>query len=345
MAGERTVIGGRDAGPCARRGEGGGRRAARGVRALVAAALLATAALGAGATLAGASAGRATRADLAAMRRRTARLEGEYALAATRRPYIVLDLESGMLRYRLMGMTMREIPIAPVEVAGLVPEGGAASTGEHLAGIFTMAGKEGDPRQNPLTPEQVEAGADDENVANVLPPDPPKKYRVTFRQPIAVVVSGRVEQAGVKGAWGWVSERFGGLFRKRDTTPATLEIAIQLDPATASEFWRSIIPDQRWLVIPPEGRALPQAGQEPPPKPREPRPAPAPPEKKPKKPVPEEGVPFQIPPPVEPPGPNGEGGGGLPPPDQPVPPAPQPPPDGGGTHHHATRAATEESSR
>jgi len=330
----------------------GGERIVIGYRRVVAATLLAAGAVAGVLTLAGAAADRATRADLAAMRRRTARLEGEYALSATRRPYIVLDLESGTLRYRLMGMTMREIPIGPADVAGLVAESGAAGTGEHLAGIFTMAEKEGDPRQNPLTPEQVEAGADDENVANVLPPDPPKSFRVTFRQPIAVVVSGREEQAGVKGAWGWVSERFLSLLRKGDMAGATLQIAVHLDPATASEFWRSIIPEQRWLVIPPAGRALPQAGQEPPPKPKAPRPAPAPAEKKPKKPEPEEGVPFQIPPPVEPPGPNGgDGGGGLPPPDQPAEPPPQtpppqPPPDGGGgTHHHATHAGPEEPSR
>ena len=66
-----------------------------------------------------------------------------------------------------MGMTMREIPIGPADVAGLVAESGTAGTGEHLAGIFTMAEKEGDPRQHPLSPEQVEAGADDENVAQL----------------------------------------------------------------------------------------------------------------------------------------------------------------------------------
>lgn len=287
---------------------GRGRCGGPGARALLTAAILAGAVLTAGGPpqYAGEADDRHTRADLAAVRRRAARLESEYALASTRRPYIVLDLASGTLRYRLLGMTMREIPIGPVDVVGLVADRGVAGSGKHLAGIFTMAEKEGDPRLDPLTPEQVEAGADDENVANVFPPEPPKRYRVTFRQPIAVVVSGEESRAGVKGAWGWIRDRAGRLFGRRDTPGAALRIAIRLDPAAASEVWRSIVPDQRWLVLPPEGLALPQAGQEALPKAKGPRrAAPAPTASKPQKPEPEEGVPFRIPPPIGPPEANG----------------------------------------
>jgi hypothetical protein len=295
--------------------------------ALAAVALLA----GAGALLRADGAVRPTRADLAAERRRVARLESEYALAATRKPYIVLDLASGVLRYRLMGMTMREIPIDPLDVAGLVADGGAAGGAAQLAGIFTMDGKEGDPRLNPLSPEQVEAGADDENVAAVFAPEPPKSYRLTFRQPVAVVVSGEEARRGVKGVGAWFREVAGRLFGRRDTDAAELRVALRLEPATASEFWRSIVPDQRWLVLPPDGLALPQAGQEPPPKARGPRAAPAPSAKKPKKPEPEEGVPFRIPPPVEPAGANGGGETSAPPPapDTAADPPPAPPSDGG----------------
>jgi len=281
---------------------------------VAAVALAAALAAGAVALLHADGAARSTRADLAAERRRLARLESEYALASTRKPYIVLDLASGVLRYRLMGMTMREIPIGPVDAAGLVAEVGAEGGATQLAGIFTMAEKEGDPRLNPLSPEQVEAGADDENVAAVFPPEVPKSYKVSFRQPVAIVVSAEEQRAGVKGAGAWLRGMGARLFGRRHKDEAVLRVAFRLDPAIATEFWRSIIPDQRWLVLPPEGLALPQAGQEPPPKPKAPRAAPAPPEKKPKKPEPEEGVPFQIPPPVEPPGANGGGDPPAPPP-------------------------------
>jgi hypothetical protein len=297
----------------------GRRRGPRHAALAVGVALAAVLAAGAAALLHVDAAARSTRADLAAERRRMARLESEYALASTRKPYIVLDLATGALRYRLMGMTMREIRIGPVDVAGLVAEGGADGGATQLAGIFTMAEKEGDPRLNPLSPEQVEAGADDENVAAVFPPEVPKSYRVSFRQPVVVVVSAEEPRAGVKGVGAWFRDVGARLFGRRHKDEAVLRVAFRLEPAVATEFWRSIIPDQRWLVLPPEGLALPQAGQEPPPKAKAPRSAPAPLPKKPKKPEPEEGVPFQIPQPVEPPGANGGGD----------PPAPPPGVDGG----------------
>jgi len=316
------------------RGRGGARPVAavrpvalpRAAAALVAVALAA----GAGALLHADGAARPTRADLAAARRRAARLESEYALAATRRPYIVLDLASGVVRYRLMGMTMREIPVGPVDVAGLVADDGAAAgSPARLAGIFTMTEKEGDPRLNPLSPEQVEAGADDENVAAVFAPEPPKTYRLTFRQPVAVVVAAEEPRTGVKGIGTWLRHTAGRLFGRRDKGAAALRVALRLEPAIASEFWRSVVPDQRWLLVPPDGLALPQAGQEPPPKAKGPRAAPAAPARKPKSPEPAEGVPFRIPPPIEPPGANGGGEAGDPPPapgTAPDPPPPSPPP-------------------
>jgi len=310
--------GGRRGGARGAAGATGARTMAARRRAALAAGLALAAALAAGAAVllhADGTAARATRADLAAERRRMARLESEYALAATRKPYIVLDLASGVLRYRLMGMTMREIPIGPVDVAGLVADGGADGGATQLAGIFTMAEKEGDPRLNPLSPEQVEAGADDENIAAVFAPEPPQRYRLTFRQPVAVVVSAEEARTGVKGVGAWLRDAAGGLFGRRDKDAAALRVALRLEPATASEFWRSIVPGQRWLVLPSDGLALPQAGQEPPPKAKAPRAAPAPPARKPEKPQPEEGVPFQIPPPVEPPGANGGGETSTPPPD------------------------------
>jgi hypothetical protein len=239
----------------------------------------------------------------------------------------VLDLASEVLRYPLMGMTLREIPIGPVDVTGLVADGGAATGPAHLAGIFTMAEKEGDPRLDPLTPEEVEAGADDENVAAVFPPEPPGRYRLSFKQPVAIQVAGVETGGGVKGAWARFRAAVGRILPRGDKTGADVRMAIHLDAGTAAEVWRSIVPDQRWLVLPPDGLALPQVGQEAPPKARGPRPQ-ATAAKKPK-PDTEEGVPFRIPPPVGPPDPNG-GPPGEPPPDPATDPTTAPPaPDAG----------------
>lgn len=281
---------------------------------------------------------RPTRSDLEAARRRAAVLESEVALASTRKPYLVLDLGAKSLRYRLLGMTMRDVPLAGLDVEGLQTAEPAAGA-PLVAGIFTIREKENDPRLTPLSPEQVEDGADDENTAAALPPEPPREFTLAFKQPIAVEVVGRETRGGVPGMWG----RFYGALKRwhgpgggRD---AALRIALHLDPDVAAEVYRSLIPDLRLLVLPPDGMQLPAAGQEAPPKPRAPRKTPPPP---PKEAEPKE-VPFQIPPPeeengvrppddatgAEPPGPAGEGA----PEAAPVPPPPppgQPPPDDGG---------------
>jgi hypothetical protein len=247
------------------------------------------------AALAGALAGPVpTHADLQTERRRGAVLESEVALAATRKPYLVLDLQAKALRYRLMGMTMREIAVPEVSVLGLVASDEAADT-PALAGIFTLREKEGDPRLKPLSPEQVEAGADDENAANVLPPEPPKEYRLMFKQPLALEVVGHPEAQGVGGAWSRFTGFLSRLRGPRGDEDDRLRIALHLDPQSAAEVYRSLIPELRLLIVPPTGLILPAAGQEAPPKPRAPRTAP----KSPSKPAEPKEVPFAIPPPVD----------------------------------------------
>jgi len=59
--------------------------------------------------------------DMDAVRRSVSQLESEYALGSTRKPYFVLDLAARTLRCRLMGMTLREIPVAAVGTSGLEP--------------------------------------------------------------------------------------------------------------------------------------------------------------------------------------------------------------------------------
>jgi hypothetical protein len=235
-----------------------------------------------------------THADLQTERRRSAVLESEVALAATRKPYLVLDLQAKALRYRLMGMTMREIAVPEMSVEGLVRSDEAADA-PALAGIFTLREKEGDPRLKPLSPEQVEAGADDENAANVLPPEPPKEYRLMFKQPIALEVVGHPEAQGVGGAWSRFTAFLRGLRGPHGDEDDRLRIALHLDPQSAAEVYRSLIPEVRLLIVPPSGLILPPAGQEAPPKPRAPRTAPKPPPK----PAEPKEVPFAIPPPVD----------------------------------------------
>jgi hypothetical protein len=246
--------------------------------------------------LRGGTEGVPTRDSFESERRRVAALETEMALASTRKPYLVLDLEAKTLRYRLLGMTLREVPLPDLSAVGLVPAAhGARPDPPLLAGIFTVREKDGDPRLTPLTPEQVEAGADDENVASILPPEPPKAYRVRFKQPVVLHVSGGGTGSGLRRGWVSLRRLWDRLRGGGGGDAPRLEFSVQLDEKTGAEVYRSLIPDLRWLVLAPRGFTLPQAGQEPPPKAKPPRAAPKPPPK----PLEPPGVPFQIPAPQE----------------------------------------------
>jgi hypothetical protein len=245
-------------------------------------------------------------------RRQIGRLEAETALTATRKPYVVVDLDERVAQVRLMGMTVREIRLDRCAARGLqaAPELEGAEQPKQVAGIFTLREKEGDPRLSPLTPEQIEAGQDDENTADALPPDPPSVYGLAFRQPVYLKVDGRGASASVGGILsriGSILRRLAGLGRGNQPAGTVLGLSLGVDEMTAREMYRMLVPGQRLLVIPPAGLMLPEAGQEAPRAIRAgrpaPRPAPAP--------ATPPGVPFRIPPPVEA-EPSGNGGAAAP---------------------------------
>lgn len=254
-------------------------------------AVLLLAAAGAG------SAAAPTRADLDALRRRVALLETELALTKSRKPYVVLDAPARRLRYRLLGLTMREVPLQSVEMSGLRRVGAGGAPGPlTLAGIVTLKEKDGDPRLTPLTPAEIEAGAADENVADALPPEVPGAYALRFKQAVVLRIEGLPEKKTVwtRAASWWRrlrprADRSGGRIRMR--------LSLHLEEARAREVYRSLVPGERLVLVPPEGFLLPDAGQEAPGGIRSGRPV-RPPAPRPGPPA--QGVPFQIPPPVEP---------------------------------------------
>jgi len=272
----------------------------RGVPVFLAAAVL----LAAGAGLAAAPAGRSaavaaapTRADLDALRRRVALLEGELALARSRKPYLVLDAAESQLRVALLGLTVREIPLASIDFDG-VPRAHEGDVTAPLAqaGIVTIKEKENDPRLKPLTPSDIEAGAADENVADVLPPEAPADYELQFTQPALARIEGIAEKRTVwsrLAAW-WSRPASGAGI---GSGGIVLGVAVHLDETPARELYRLLLPGERLILVPPRGYLLPEFGQEPPRSIKPPRPTapPAPPQG-----PPPQGVPFRIPPPVEP---------------------------------------------
>lgn len=237
-----------------------------------------------------------TRADLDLSRRRVAVLQSEQALAATRKPYVVVDLAARTLRYGLMGMDVHQVPLAAAEAYGLRPAPpGEAPDPRLLAGIVTLKEKERDPRLTPLTTAQIEAGATDEDAADVLPPEAPASYGLLFQQGVVMRVSGSGEgTAGLlSSVAGWWRRLWGA--GPRGSGNPGLRVFVRLEENAAREVYRSLVPGQRLVLVPPSGFLLPDAGQEPPGAIRPGRPAPPPKEP----PTTEPGVPFRIPPPVE----------------------------------------------
>ena len=276
---------------------GGGRRSGCAILGLVMA-LAGCSPAGSAASARDVAAARArrTRGDLLAERSQVARLEADYALASARRAYVVLDIGERRLSYRLAGMILREVPLEEVSVRGLRRASeDAAPAPPEMAGIFSLREKEGDPRLSPLTPEQIEAGLDDENAVDAVPPDPPAEFSLVFKQPLRVKVLGAPPGASLASAWA----------RLREATHAALaslvdggggpalRVTLRVDRDTAREIYRSLVPEERLLVVPPSGLLLPMAGQEPLPRPRPPKEVPRP------SPSQVPGVPFQIPPPVQ----------------------------------------------
>src|SRR5207245_8078913 len=125
-------------------------------------------------------------------------------LGKSRKPYVVLDASQNRMRVALLGLTVRDIPLGSVEISGLLrADKGHAAAPLGLDGIVTLKEKEGDPRQKPLTPADIEAGAADENVADALAPEAPADYELRVRQPAQAGVEG---VAGRGAGWLGVSE-------------------------------------------------------------------------------------------------------------------------------------------
>lgn len=261
--------------------------------ALLGAVLLAGAAVVSFAAAHAAKEGASTRGDLDLLRRRVALLESELALARSRKPYVIVDAPGHRLRYGLLGMTVREIPAGEIRIDGLKRAHGAiAPAPVTLAGIMTLKEKENDPRLAPLTPEQIEAGASDENVADALPPEAPADFRVQLNQPVALRVEGVPEKDSVlAGATGWWRRLLPGGNRGG----VTLHLTVHVEETAAREIYRSLVPGYYLALVAPNGYVFPDAALESPRavKPGRParfaapQPGPAP-----------QGVPFRIPPPV-----------------------------------------------
>ena len=183
----------------------------------------------------------------------TLRLEAELPLASTRKPYLILDLVSSRLIYRISGMTPKEISFRIDSIRG---------PGEWIAidpgglSILMLEGR-GAPREV-IRPPDPDKPLDPLKDPKIFPPDPPTDYILSFDRPVKVRILGEKE-AGWKdrlGLMGKAVRQWFGTGRGR----GGLRIQLRLPAERAQEIYRGLYHGEKLLVL-----GLEESSPQPPP--------------------------------------------------------------------------------
>ena len=174
----------------------------------------------------------------------TRRLELEYPLAASKKPYLILDLLDARLDYRLSGMTLKSIPF---QIDSIVKQGkeGALGQGEHL--LLQIEDRGAPPEV--IVPPDPNQPVDPLKDPKLFPPDPPSDFTLLFNRPVKVRFLGikeegwkeRVQGVG-RAVKGWLPWGPGG--GKQET-----RIQLSLPAGEAQEIYRALYRSESVLVL------------------------------------------------------------------------------------------------
>jgi len=172
----------------------------------------------------------------------TRRLEAELPLAASKKPYLVLDLLSSRLEYRISGMTPKVIPFQIASLGGLTRE-------ERLSpGRVTLMEltDRGAPPEV-IVPPDPNKPPDPLKDPKLFPPDPPTDYTLVFDRPMTIRIVG--EKPG-----GWTSglDRVGKSLRswaRRPSGGRQIRIQIRLPADKVQEIYRGLYRGEKVLVF------------------------------------------------------------------------------------------------
>lgn len=172
----------------------------------------------------------------------TRRLEIELPLAASRLPYLVLDLTLSRLELRLSGFTAKSIPVI-VEVLG-GPQAGRAVGPGRLA-LLTITDRGHPPEV--IRPPDPDAPYDPLKDPKIFPPDPPTDFILSFEQPVRIRIhSGETEslEKALRGARNTLREWF-----EREEGGEGTRIRLRVPAASAREIYRALYPGEKVLVV------------------------------------------------------------------------------------------------
>jgi len=174
----------------------------------------------------------------------TRRLEVEYPAAASRKPYLVLDLTLSRLDYRISGVTTKSIPfrIESIRAAG----GGVGVSSDRLA-LLTLYDRGAPPEV--IHPPDPNAPVDPLKDPKIFPPDPPTDYTLSFDLPVKIRVEGN-KPKNVRGAIRGLGRTWLDWFRGRGrVTGGAARIRIRLPSDRAQEIYRALYREEKVLVV------------------------------------------------------------------------------------------------
>src|SRR5262245_37258598 len=174
----------------------------------------------------------------------TQRLEAELSLAAAKKPYLVLDLVSSRLDYRLSGMTTKSIPFHLDSIRD------RGKDGKLEAGKLAVLSIEdrGAPVEI-IVPPDPDKPVDPLKDPKLFPPDPPTDFTLLFDRHFKVRFYGEKT-----GGWGMSMSGVGKRFKewlpwgpgggRRET-----RIQLRVPAERAQEIYRALYRGQKVLVV------------------------------------------------------------------------------------------------
>ena len=184
----------------------------------------------------------------------TRRLEVEYPLAESRKPYLVLDLSASRLDYRISGVTTKSIPL---RVDSIRTPRGRADIGSGRLKLLTLHDRGAPPEV--IRPPDPSAPVDPLKDPKIFPPDPPTDYTLSFDQPVRIRIqgegSGGVADA-LRGAGKTIRERLGA---GGGGSHELAMLRVRVSAGRAQEIYRALFQGEKVLVLG-FGEKAPKAG-------------------------------------------------------------------------------------
>ncbi|MCI0568409.1 MAG: hypothetical protein L0Z52_09525 [Acidobacteria bacterium] len=174
----------------------------------------------------------------------TRRLEVEYPLALSRKPYLILDLLNSRLDYRLGGMTIKSLPI---QIESIRERGKKGVLAPGRSTLLSIEDRGAPPEV--IIPPDPNKPVDPLEDPKLFPPDPPTDFTLLFDHPVKVRFLGEKEG-------GWKSKMQGvgravstwlpwgpGAGRKE------IRVQLRLPAERAQEVYRALYRDEKVLVL------------------------------------------------------------------------------------------------